>query len=99
MRRWFTTALLLTFPMLAGCCCGQCGYRLFCRPCMFGGCGPVCGTAGCPTCAGGHGAFYPAVPTGPVGGPMITTPPPPAATGQPIEKLTSAQHVPTKTLR
>lgn len=100
MRRWITTALLLTFPLLAGCCCGQCGYRLFCRPCLFGGgCGSSCGNVGCPTCASGYGASYQGGPIAPMPGPIMTTPPPPTATGQPIEKLTSAQNVPIKSLR
>jgi hypothetical protein len=105
MRRWIITSVLLTCPMLAGCCCGgPCGYRLFCRPCLFGrGCGPACGGGGCATCGdGGYGANYPAgmvAPGAGPGGPIITTPAPPPAVGQPIDKLTSAQHVPTKTLR
>jgi hypothetical protein len=105
MRRIMTIAILLIAPMLAGCC-NCCGYRLFCRPCMFGrGCG--CGVGGgmsqgcgCSNC-NGSGSFYPAGTSMPAGtsGPIITTPAPPPASGTQIEKLSSAQAIPTKVLR
>ena len=64
MRRWIAAIVLVVVPLLNGCCCcnSGCGYRLFCRPCMFGQCGGRCGYGyggGCGYGAGcGYGGFY-----------------------------------------
>ncbi len=106
MRRWFAIFVLVVVPMLNGCCCNHgCGYRLFCRPCMFGGCGCLrggCGggysDGGCSSCYGGAPMAGPPM----TGSPMIGTPAPPTAgpmMGTPqIEKL-SAANVPTRVMR
>lgn len=114
MRRWITVASLLVAPLLSGCCCypGGCGYRLFCRPCMFGPCGQrgCCGDFGGPAYSGFAGPVGEPGCSSCYGGgapPLNTVPPPPVTgptmTAPPIDKLTAvpppAQTVPTRIIR